>query len=161
MGSEIRQPILYDVVFFVALISTALALGGAVAHVLELPNKIGLPRDHYFIVQSIYAGWNRLAYLLAIQLASIIAVIVLSRRVTTVLWPAVAAFLGLVAAQVVFWTTTFPTNVATNNWTAVPQNWEILRQQWEYSHAAGAAFQIFSMCALIVAALARGRQRGA
>jgi hypothetical protein len=161
MGSGVRQPILHDVAFFVALISTALALGGAVAHVLELPNKIDLPRDQYFIVQSIYAGWNRLAYLIAIQFASIIAVIVLWRRVTRVLWPAVAAFLGLVAAQVVFWTTTFPANVGTNNWTTVPQNWEILRQQWEYSHAAGAAFQTFAMCALIVAALARGRQLGA
>jgi hypothetical protein len=64
-----------DVVFFVALLSTALALGAALAHVLELPNKMALTRDEYFVVQSIYAGWNRLAYLLLVELISMLAVI--------------------------------------------------------------------------------------
>lgn len=159
LSTNIRRPILHDAAFFVALLSTALALGGAVAHVLELPNKIDLSRDQYFIVQTIYAGWNRLAYLLAIQFVSIISVIILSRHAPRVYWPALLALLGLIAAQVVFWTTTFPANTATNNWTAAPQNWEVLRQQWEYSHATGAAFQVLAMCALIIAALARSRQQ--
>jgi hypothetical protein len=59
---------LQDVAFFVALLATALALGGALAHALELPNKIGMVREHYFIVQRAYDGWNRLANLLAVQL---------------------------------------------------------------------------------------------
>jgi hypothetical protein len=42
---------------FTAIILTALALVPAGAHVLELPNKIGLDRDHYMIVQQIYRGW--------------------------------------------------------------------------------------------------------
>lgn len=46
-----------DIVFFVALLSTALALGGALAHLFELPTKMSLPREHYFIVQTIYRGW--------------------------------------------------------------------------------------------------------
>jgi hypothetical protein len=40
---------LQDVAFFVALLATALALGGALAHALELPNKIEMVREHYFI----------------------------------------------------------------------------------------------------------------
>jgi hypothetical protein len=36
---------------------TALALVPAGAHLFELPNKIGLSQDRYFIVQSIYRGW--------------------------------------------------------------------------------------------------------
>ena len=59
--------------------SPRLALGGALAHALELPNKIGMSREHYFIVQRAYDGWNRLAYLLAVQLFGILAVIWLYR----------------------------------------------------------------------------------
>jgi hypothetical protein len=40
-----------DVAFFVALMAAAMALGGALAHALELPNKIDLSVDEYFIVQ--------------------------------------------------------------------------------------------------------------
>jgi hypothetical protein len=53
-----------------------------------------------------------------------------------------------------FWIFTFPANVATDNWTVVPDNWQALRGQWEYSHAAGAGFQLLAMSSLIVASLA-------
>lgn len=146
-----------DVVLFVALLSAALAMGGALAHLFELPNKIGLSREDYFVVQGLYAGWNRLAYLLLVELASILAVIVMFRGQPRVSWPAVVALAGLVAAQAVFWTLTYPANAATSNWTVIPENWETLRRNWEYSHAAGAACQVLAMSALIVAVLARGR----
>ena len=147
----------YDIVLFLALLATALALGAALAHALELPNKIGMSRDEYFIVQKIYSGWNRLAWLLAVELAAIVSAIVMSRRYPGVLWPGVVALVCLLCAQAVFWTFTYPANVATENWTVVPANWEALRARWEYSHAAGAAFQAISMGSLIVAALARAR----
>ena len=147
----------YKVALFVALMSTALALGGPLAHLLEFSNKIELPRDQYFVVQAIYAGWNRLAYLLAIQFVSIIAVLLLARNEPLVFWSTAVSLLGLIMAQAVFWAFTYPANVATSNWTIIPENWEILRRQWEYSHAIGALFQILSMSALCVAALARIR----
>ena len=147
----------FNLVFFVALLATALALGAALAHALELPNKIGLPRDEYFIVQKAYRGWNQLAYLLLIEAVSMVAVAVLSRREPQVLWPTIMAILCLVAAQAVFWAFTYPANVATQNWTAIPENWEALRRRWEYSHAVGAAFQVLAMSSLIIAALARAR----
>jgi hypothetical protein len=43
-----------NIAFFIALLATALALGGALAHALELPNKISMSREHYFIVQRAY-----------------------------------------------------------------------------------------------------------
>src|SRR5829696_3810605 len=70
----------YDIAFFIALLSTGLALGGALAHLFELPNKIDLPLEEYFVVQKAYRGWWQLAYLLAFQLVSMLAVIVMSRR---------------------------------------------------------------------------------
>src|SRR5262245_21402541 len=146
-----------DTVMFVALLSTALALGGALAHLLELPNKIGLPRDDYFTVQHIYDGWNQLAYVLGFQFLSILASISLSRGSRRILWPVIIALAFLVAAQGVFWVFTYPANAATANWTEIPLDWEHWRRQWEYSHAVGAVFQLGSFCALAVAALARAR----
>ena len=147
----------YDILFFVAMLASATALGGALAHLFELPNKIGLPQEEYFIVQQAYRGWNRLAWLLLVQAGSILAVAFLSRRDPRILRPVLAAALFLAAAQAVFWIFTFPTNVATENWTVAPPGWERLRTRWEYSHAVGALFQLLATAALILAALRRAR----
>lgn len=149
--------VIRDMVFFIALMATALALGGALAHAMELPNKMGLTQQEYFTAQKLYLGWNRLAYLLAVELAGIVAVVYLYRRSPEVWRPAVAGLLFFFAAQVVFWVWTFPANVATKSWTLQPENWQLLRAQWEYSHLAGAVFQTLVMAALLVAVLQRGR----
>ena len=146
-----------NIAFFVALLASALAMGAALAHALELPGKIGLPREDYFVVQGIYAGWNRLGFLLAVELAGMLAVALLYRRQRRVLVPALAAIACLVAAQAVFWVFTFPANQATANWTLQPDAWETLRRQWEYSHLAGAVLQTLAMASLIVAVLARDK----
>ena len=72
-------------------------------------------------------------------------------------WPGVVALLCLAGSKAVFWIYTYPANVATSNWTAIPEDWELLRRTWEYSHAAGAALLVLAMRALIAAALARVR----
>ena len=141
----------------IALLSTAIALGEALAHLFELPNKIGLSRDDYFVVQGIYRGWDLLASVLLVQLLSIVAVIVLSRHEREARTLGIVALICLIAAQGLFWTFTYPANVATDNWTRIPVNWETLRRSWEYSHAAGAICQLAGMIALIGAAIARGR----
>jgi len=154
-----ERSIVQDIAFFVALFATSLALGAALAHALELANKIGMTRDDYFIVQRIYAGWNQLAYLLAIQLIGIVSVMWLHRSDTRVFWPAAVALGCLVAAQAIFWIWTFPANQATSNWTVKPGDWSRLRWQWEYSHLAGAALQTIAMASLIIAVLRRGPLR--
>lgn len=146
-----------DIAMFVALLSTAVALGGALAHLLELPNKIHLPAAEYFIVQGIYRGWNRLGFVLFVQLLSILTLIALSGRRNGIFWSGLAALLCLMGAQALFWLYTFPANVATANWTVIPQDWEQLRFQWEISHAAGAFLQLGAMIALIIASIARAR----
>ena len=40
-----------------AVILTAVALVPSGAHLAELPNKLSLDRDQYFVVQQIYRGW--------------------------------------------------------------------------------------------------------
>jgi len=146
---------LRDVIFFIAILATAIALGGALAHAFEFFSKMRLTREDYFTVQTIYAGWNRLAYILVFELLGIIALIIIYRQDHSVMWPVVAAFVFLLASQVVFWVWTFPANAATNNWTEQPGNWEQLRQQWEYSHFVGAVFQVLALSALIIGVLRR------
>src|SRR5690606_2906654 len=118
-----------DVVIFIALLATALAMAAAVAHALELPNKISLPREAYFTVQGIYRGWSLLGLLLAIELAAMIVLAVRLRRSRRAMTAIVVAIACLVAAQVIFWIWTYPANTATENWTTVPQNWQTLRVQ--------------------------------
>lgn len=150
-----RHPFAYDVVFFIAMLATALALGPAMAHLFSLPNKIGLPAEDYFIAQKADRGWNLLGFLILVELLAIAALAVMARHEPRVLWPVLAAIACIIGAQAVFWIWTYPANEATRNWTFVPENWEALRRRWEFSHAAGALFQVLAVAALILAALRR------
>jgi hypothetical protein len=143
----------YDAVHLLALLTTALVLAPALAHALTMPNKISLPRTDYFIVQQIYRGWNQFAYLLLVQFASLCLLAAMAWGASQPPWPALMAIGCLLAAQAIFWIYTYPANVATRNWTVVPENWEQLRWQWEMSHATGAVFQFAGMCALLVGAV--------
>lgn len=145
-----------NVALFVALMATALALGGALAHAFALPNKIVMSREDYFVAQQIYAGWNLFAIVLAVEAVGIVALIILYRREPAVRRPVIVALACLIAAQAVFWSWTFPANAATDQWTRIPENWAELRDQWEYSHLAGAVLQLEVMAALVVAVLRRG-----
>lgn len=139
--------------FVLAFMATLLAMGPALAHAFELPRKIGLPREAYFTVQQIYAGWDKLAFVLLVQLVSLIVLAWLVRGDAAIFSAVVVALICLIAAQAVFWMWTFPANKATDNWTDIPENWQALRHNWEYSHLAGAVFQFFCASALMVAAL--------
>ncbi len=151
-----QRETLQSIVFFFALMATALALGAALAHLFELPNKMRLSGEEYFIAQKSYSGWNRLAWLLLVEFLSILWLAWLSRDVRSVFWFAIAALAFLLCSQAIFWIFTFPANAATANWTVQPENWAELRRQWEYSHALGAVFQFLVMSSLVVAVLCRG-----
>jgi hypothetical protein len=128
-------------------------LAPALAHLLELPNKIGLSRDDYLTVQQIYRGWALLGFVVAGALLStlVLMIMVRGRRKAFVL--TLVAFLCIVSTQVVFWTFTYPANQQTHNWTALAQNWMALRAQWEYSHAASAVLNLIALIALILSVL--------
>jgi hypothetical protein len=152
---------------FFSLLFVALALAPALAHLLELPNKIGLSREEYLTVQQIYQeyltvqqiyrGWALLGVVVFGALLATLVHALAARGRMKEFRAAVTAFVCIVAAQVVFWIFTFPTNQATRNWTVLPDNWEALRTQWEYSHAAGALLMLGAAVALIHAA---AREKG-
>ena len=140
---------------FFSVLFAALAFAPAAAHLLELPNKIGLSRDDYFVAQQLYRGWAMLAVVVlpAVALALLHAIVV--RRQRTAFRLAAAAFCCLVGTQVLFWAFTFPANQLTANWTVAPHDWAALRAQWEYSHAASALLNLVALAALIASLLVR------
>jgi hypothetical protein len=139
---------------FLAIVITALALVPAGAHLFELPNKIGLSQEHYFIVQGIYRGWALFAFVLIPALIVDLALTILHRRQTTAFRLALAAFLCMAATLAIFFIWTYPANVATSNWTVAPADWADLRRQWEYAHAANAVLTFVALCAATLSVLA-------
>jgi ABC-type cobalamin transport system permease subunit len=142
---------------FFSLLFAALALAPALAHLLELPNKIGLSHDDYLTVQQIYRGWALLGFVVAGALLSTLVLTIMVRKRPREFALTLGAFLCIVGAQAVFWTFTFPANQQTSNWTMLPENWMALRTQWEYSHAAGAVLNLIAFIVLIFSVLARGK----
>ncbi len=139
--------------FLAATISNVLALGAALAHAYALPNKIGLTRDDYVAAQQAYEGWNSFAFVLSIEATALIALLIYYWRAPPLRRLLAWALGFFVASQVVFWAFTFPANLATEGWTQIPDNWAALRARWEYSHLAGAVFQLSVFFALLTALL--------
>ena len=149
----------YDAALFAGLLSTAVALGPALAHLLELPSKIGLAKGDYFTVQQIYRGWSQLGWLLLIQLVSLVAVVLYAKTDRNLRRAAILTLLCLLAAQLLFWVFTYPANVATENWTIRPDDWAELRWRWEFSHAGGAVLQLLGLASLIAGVISRRRRQ--
>jgi hypothetical protein len=140
---------------FLSLLFAALAFAPAAAHLLELPNKIGLSREAYLTAQQLYRGWALLGIVVVGALLSTFAYAVVVRKQRKAFTLAVIALLCLAGTQALFWTFTFPANELTDNWTVLPENWSVLRSQWEYSHAAGALLNLAALVALILSVLVR------
>ncbi len=141
------------VVRFLAILLTALALVPGGAHVLALPNKLSLPKDTYFAVQSIYAGWALLGVVIVAAILADALLALLSRSdpvASRLAWPAVIL---LAVGLGVFFLFVFPGNQATSNWTVAPADWERLRARWEYGHAANAVLTLIALGCVITAAL--------
>jgi hypothetical protein len=139
--------------YFLSLLLVALALAPAMAHLLELPNKINVSREAYLIVQQNYRGWALLGLVIAGALFStLILTVKLRQHRRAFLW-SLLSFLCIAGTQAVFWTYTAPANQATSNWTFMPENWAALRQQWEFSHAASAGLNLAALVAVILSVL--------
>jgi hypothetical protein len=141
------------VVAFFAIVLTAVSLVPAGAHLFELLNKINLAAEQYFIVQSIYRGWNLFAFVL---IPAVIVNFVLAFMVRANPFASAMAFLAgacMVATLLIFFIWIEPANRATDYWTTIPANWEVLRRQWEYGHAANALVTFVAFCSVTLAAL--------
>jgi hypothetical protein len=141
---------------FAAMILTALAFVPVGAHLFELPNKIGLSEQDYFVVQSIYRGWALFGIVIFAAIGANLLVAGMLWRRRRPFGLALLAALLLAGTLLVFFEWTYPANQATNNWTLVAGNWRQLRTQWEYSHAANAVLTFAALCCTTLSAVRRG-----
>lgn len=146
------------VALFASLLFVALALCPAMAHLLELPNKMALDRDEYFTVQQIYRGWALLGVVVFGALSSTLALTITLRCYPRARAYALLSLLCIAGTQLIFWMFTQPANAATRNWTVLPAAWSELRLQWELSHAASALLNLVALLMMIACALALERR---
>jgi hypothetical protein len=142
---------LRNVLRYVSIMATAVAMTAAFAHLLELPNKLPLSRDEYLIVQQIYRGWALLGIVIFVALVAIVWLAVLERHRRRVFALVLGAAACIALSLLVFFTFTYPANQVTANWTVLPDNWAELRRQWEYSHAVGAGLYFVALSFLTLA----------
>ena len=147
------------VVQFLAVLLTALALVPGGAHLLALPNKIGLPQEPYFVVQQIYRGWSLLGIVLIAAVAADLYLAFLMRGLRTPFLLSLAGGLCVAATLIIFVVWTLPANEATDNWVSTPPNWHALRARWEYAHAASAVLTLIGFCLVVASTLTEGQAR--
>lgn len=140
---------------FLAVLVTGLALIAPGAHLYEMANKIHLARDEYFTVQSIYNGWWIAGLLLPLAFLANLALAWTMSDDRTASLLALGAALCIVGNLIIFYFFTHPVNIATGNWTMIPDNWEALRRQWEVSHAVNAGVTLLAFALSIAAAIRR------
>jgi len=152
----------------VTILLVAVAVTTSLAHALELPGKMRLPKDTYLAVQQIYypgftiAGIGELGAIVATLLLTIVT------PAGTRFWLTLCAFLALACAHAIYWLVTHPVN---NFWlkdfalkgaskgffafgagASRTDDWTALRDRWEYSHLARALFVFLSLALLATAA---------
>jgi hypothetical protein len=139
--------------FFLAIMLTAIAMGAALAHLFELPNKISINAADYLTVQRNYDNWWIVGLSVPLAFISVLGLAIALRDTGTPFTLALIALALLVGEMVAFWGFTAPVNRATENWTMLPSNWEELRERWEYSHAVRAVLYVLAMGTLVMSAL--------
>jgi hypothetical protein len=133
---------------FLAVVLTGLAVIAPAAHFLEMPRKMRLPKDRYFVVQDIYLGWWMAGlFLPAAGITNVAFAIMTGRKFAT------AAVVLIAVNLAVFLIWTQPVNRVTQNWTLQREDWQTLRNRWEYSHAVNAGVTFLAFCAATLAVL--------
>jgi hypothetical protein len=141
------------IIRFLAVVVTGLALVAPAAHLFELPRKIRMPENRYYIVQRIYIGWWVVGLFLPAAFVANLVMAIAYKDDAHTLWFAAAAAALIVINLLIFIVWTQPVNTITRNWTARQPNWQRLRQHWEYSHAVNAVVTLLAFCCSVLAAL--------
>lgn len=149
----------------------AIAMAMALAHALELPGKMRLDKQAYYAMQPIYYPGFTIGGGIgeAGGTASTAVLLFLTPFGNAHFWLTLAALLGLIGMQALYWIFTHPVNRfwvegenldrlgsgffsfgASRSQLDHSHEWTELRNRWEYSHVARAAFGLFSFVTLVV-----------
>jgi hypothetical protein len=143
---------------FVTIMLTALSMGMAFCHLLELPAKMAYTGALWLtLLQTLYGAFGTIGAFIevgAVITAAVVAFLVRRRR-PAFGWTLLGT-LCLVAAHVAWWVWVAPVNATMAPLTpeTLPADWMALRDQWEYTHAARAVLQIVALGALLFSILA-------
>src|SRR5262245_17677323 len=136
-----------------ALMSTAVTMTAAVAHLLELPAKMRYDSVLWVkLHRTMYPNFGRTAG--PAEAAAVIATPVLAwltRRSRPEAFRSTAvAAACLCAAHGIFWGVVQPANAEVQRWALdeIPLNWESQRDRWECGHAIRAALATVALAAL-------------
>lgn len=153
-------------VFTLLLVSIAMAL--SLAHALELPGKLRLPRETYIAVQSIYYPGFTIGGMVG-DAGGLLALAILAwllRGTGNAFWWVLAAFVLLAAMNLIYWLLVHPVNgfwlrdtdlgKLGGAFFSAPasddqRSWTRLRDIWEYSHIARAVLAMGSFLATAIA----------
>ncbi|RWL99924.1 MAG: DUF1772 domain-containing protein [Mesorhizobium sp.] len=160
----------FQEVLTVILVASAMAM--ALAHALELPGKLRLGRQEYFVIQRIYYPGFTIGGGLA-EVGGIVAAFALMLTSSGIVrfWLIAGALVALLIMQLVFWFMTQPINkhwlqeveltspakrfFATGGKDETPlsptQEWTALRNRWELSHVVRAGLAMLSLILLTTA----------
>lgn len=140
-----------------SIMLTALSLGPALGHLLELPAKMTYEGELWLTVsQTLYGAFGRIGGFFevgAVVTVAVLAILVRERQ-PAFGWTLLGA-LCVVAAHAAFWIWLAPVNatIAALTLETLPADWTGLRNQWEYTHAARAVLQIIGLGALVFSVL--------
>ncbi|HTK80022.1 MAG TPA: hypothetical protein VL286_06235 [Rhizomicrobium sp.] len=151
------------------LLLVAITMALALAHALEFPGKLRLPKETYFAVQTIYyPGFTIGGVAEVLALAALLALVIVMPKHGAPFALTVSAFAMVVVLHGLYWLVTHPVNEfwlkeiklyrASGRFFGLtaamrPLNWTALRDRWEYSHIVRAALALLSLVLLTTASV--------
>jgi hypothetical protein len=159
---------MYIALKILAIFLTAIIMGLALAHALELPGKLRLGKEQYLAVQSIYyPGFTIAGEVSEVGgILVVLALMVITPRNAAQFLPIAGALAALVVMQVIFWLMTQPVNKIwverialahsaqrffSSGDVGTKADWTVLRKQWEYSHIMRAVAAMLGLFLLTLA----------
>jgi hypothetical protein len=106
----------------------ALAAALSAAHAFEMPRKMRLGRDDYFVVQRIYyPGFTIGGVGEVLAVVATLALLFVTPRASAAFWLTLVAFLAAAAMQGVYWLRVHPVNRTARRREAVSRGLDVLR----------------------------------
>lgn len=141
-----------------SILSTAVTMSAALAHLMEMPAKMRYERDLYVrLHRTLYNMFGKFAgptEAFAVVSTGLLALWTRKHQPESAGLTAAAA-LSLAAADGVFWAAVEPVNRTMGSWPmdAIPADWSRWRDRWEYGHAVRACLATGALATLTLSML--------
>jgi hypothetical protein len=143
---------------FITLMLTALTMGMAFCHLLQMPAKLSYSGPQWLLLQqTLYGNFRALGALIDVAaVACALALTVAVRARHPALGWTLFGAICLAGAHAAWWAGVVPLNaeIAQLAPHVLPPQWAELRLQWEYTHATRFALQAAALAGLVLSVLA-------